>query len=312
MKSLCLAALTAALFAMPTLAQERPPGPPSAPRLGPPARPQPLSPAQAETAWTIEASGVARELALQSEQAEQLAAAYKQARKSLHEAAESMRPERPERPEGGEPGERGGRGRFRGDRPDAGARMELLESERAKLHAALSQFLGAEQVEQAMVPLGAFSPQWDRMVLAISDMKLDTERSEAALKSIQQYVVALGALRGNPDRQTSRQQLLAARETLRDGLALVLTEEQMKSLQPAMRSGRRGGFGGRGGESPADMLATLDANGDGKIEKSEVPERMQERLFERFDANGDGVIVLEELEIMGDGGPPDRPLPLEL
>ena len=62
------------------------------------------------------------------------------------------------------------------------------------------------------------------------------------------------------------------------------------------RSGGRGGGGdaqrGRGGDDP---LAVMDANGDGKIELDEAPERMKER-FAMYDTDGDGAIAGEELE----------------
>lgn len=69
--------------------------------------------------------------------------------------------------------------------------------------------------------------------------------------------------------------------------------------------GRGEGEGGRGGgdEAPAaapsadELTATLmmfDANHDGKLEKSEVPERMQ-GLFERGDTNHDGILTRDEI-----------------
>ena len=39
----------------------------------------------------------------------------------------------------------------------------------------------------------------------------------------------------------------------------------------------------------------LDENGDGKVTKEELPERMQ-RVLQRGDANGDGAIDREEAE----------------
>jgi len=41
------------------------------------------------------------------------------------------------------------------------------------------------------------------------------------------------------------------------------------------------------------FIQRFDRNGDGRIEKNELPERMR-RFFERVDANGDGFITLEE------------------
>ena len=65
----------------------------------------------------------------------------------------------------------------------------------------------------------------------------------------------------------------------------------------------RGGGEGVGDEPPAEapsaadltsMLMAFDANHDGKLEKSEVPERMQ-GIFERGDANHDGVLTKDEI-----------------
>lgn len=63
-------------------------------------------------------------------------------------------------------------------------------------------------------------------------------------------------------------------------------------------------FGPRGRESgaqaPDDMVNTLlsfDKNSDGKLEKSEVPERMQ-GLFARGDQNNDGTLSSDELKAL--------------
>ena len=53
---------------------------------------------------------------------------------------------------------------------------------------------------------------------------------------------------------------------------------------------------------PNRLIARLrasDKDGDGKISKSEVPERLQ-RLFNRIDANGDGFIDADELDKLAD------------
>ena len=60
------------------------------------------------------------------------------------------------------------------------------------------------------------------------------------------------------------------------------------------RGGQGGPGGGRGGNF-VEFLMRNDKDGDGKISKSELPERMQ-RMFERADSNGDGVIDRQEAE----------------
>ncbi|MEE9131493.1 MAG: PDZ domain-containing protein [Phycisphaerales bacterium] len=77
---------------------------------------------------------------------------------------------------------------------------------------------------------------------------------------------------------------------------------------PARNRDRRQGQG----RSLAGMLQRLDANGDGKIQKSEAPQRMAQ-FFDRLDSNGDGELDEDELKAMSDrmrggrrGPPPQR------
>jgi Ca2+-binding EF-hand superfamily protein len=61
--------------------------------------------------------------------------------------------------------------------------------------------------------------------------------------------------------------------------------------------GRRGPEGEAGGNVVEEMVKTLmafDANGDGKLSKSELPERMQ-GLFDRADENKDGFLTADEI-----------------
>jgi len=78
---------------------------------------------------------------------------------------------------------------------------------------------------------------------------------------------------------------------------------------PALAARGRGEGRGRGGSgvgdeppaappTPDEMTATLmafDRNRDGKLVKAEVPERMQ-GMFERADANHDGVLTADEIK----------------
>ena len=60
--------------------------------------------------------------------------------------------------------------------------------------------------------------------------------------------------------------------------------------------GRRGeGRGMRGFGDPARTIERFDENGDGKIAKSELPERMAERVM-AADLDADGFVTLEELK----------------
>ena len=61
-------------------------------------------------------------------------------------------------------------------------------------------------------------------------------------------------------------------------------------------AGRRGGrFGGRGPEAMVHRIRGWDANDDGLVARSEVPEEMRDR-FDRMDENGDGVLEADEIE----------------
>jgi Ca2+-binding EF-hand superfamily protein len=75
--------------------------------------------------------------------------------------------------------------------------------------------------------------------------------------------------------------------------------------RPAIPDGRGRGWpgGGRGGaedgagnvvEDTVKTLMAFDANGDGKLSKSELPERFQ-RIFDRGDENKDGFLTPEEI-----------------
>jgi hypothetical protein len=75
------------------------------------------------------------------------------------------------------------------------------------------------------------------------------------------------------------------------------------------RGGGREGFGGRGmGRGPggpgslndlAAMIMGFDADGDGRVTRAELPERMRQR-FERMDDNGDGAIDAEEAQAVAE------------
>ncbi len=78
--------------------------------------------------------------------------------------------------------------------------------------------------------------------------------------------------------------------------------------QPGGGGGQPGGPGGNfDPQQFIDRLMSGDANGDGKLARSEVPPQFAERNFDRFDANTDGFIDRAELEagsanLRGPGG----------
>lgn len=68
--------------------------------------------------------------------------------------------------------------------------------------------------------------------------------------------------------------------------------------------GGRGGFGGgrgSGGEDMANRLMEFDADKDGELSKTELPERMQ-GLLERGDTNENGTLSRDEIVEMSQGG----------
>jgi hypothetical protein len=65
--------------------------------------------------------------------------------------------------------------------------------------------------------------------------------------------------------------------------------------QPPGKKGKKGGPGQRlTTEQIVERILSFDKNGDGKLTKDELPERMQ-YLFEKGDANKDGVLDKEEI-----------------
>ncbi|MGC4053174.1 MAG: EF-hand domain-containing protein [Paludibaculum sp.] len=112
----------------------------------------------------------------------------------------------------------------------------------------------------------------------------------------------LAALDADHDGTISAAELKAAPAVLKgldknsDGQ---LTQEE---LRPAFGRGGPEGRGGGPGETQApsadELVKTLmafDKDGDGKLSKAELPERMQ-GLFERSDADKDGYLTVEELK----------------
>ena len=64
---------------------------------------------------------------------------------------------------------------------------------------------------------------------------------------------------------------------------------------PRQRGGQRPRQGPGGRRDPEAMLR-FDRNGDGKVDKTEIPERFRDRLLSRFDKNQDGVIDATEMK----------------
>lgn len=61
---------------------------------------------------------------------------------------------------------------------------------------------------------------------------------------------------------------------------------------------RRGGRGSRGFDADRfiERMMSYDENEDGKLSKDELPERLAERMFDRLDADGDGLLDDNEMK----------------
>ena len=85
------------------------------------------------------------------------------------------------------------------------------------------------------------------------------------------------------------------------GVSLLAALSTAAMAQPGGGGGGGGGGrggGGRPGGDPSmfiDRMMEMDANGDGKLSRDEVPEQFGARLFEG-DANADGFLTREELQ----------------
>ncbi len=85
-------------------------------------------------------------------------------------------------------------------------------------------------------------------------------------------------------------------DTNADGL---LEEDELQNELRNMRAVMRGGGGPLGGGDPVVRLLQFDLDGDGRVTRGEVPDRMG-RILDRFDTNGDDVLDERELQVMAD------------
>ncbi len=226
--------------ALPAIAQDEPPKranvrpmrPEGGPAVAQPRRAAALTPEQAEAAWKLEATGVARRLGVEEAKTADVVKAYVEARKSHDAASEKLREER--RAGGGG----GGRGA-----EFLTAMQDLAAAERAKLEKSLAAVLSADQASKAAASLGTFHRPWDQMVHIISGFGLDTQKQQQALNAIEEYVVAQTGMMSQRGPDADREAIAAAsreaRNQLSDELKGILTEEQFGQIQAALGAGAR-------------------------------------------------------------------------
>lgn len=100
-------------------------------------------------------------------------------------------------------------------------------------------------------------------------------------------------------------------------LACMLSATSMASAQQPPPGGKQGSSKSGDGQGLVARMMAFDKNGDGKLTKDEITDERLLRLFERADANKDGIVTKEELETLaaqeekanvrqGPGGPGGR------
>ncbi len=164
---------------------------------------------------------------------------------------------------------------FAGARGPAGFRPDELED--------------AIVAELDRIKKGASSGGVEGVLLAALDTDDDGSLSE---EEMVRAFLSLRKLDKNKDGQLTPDEMAPARsEEERD---------RPRRFRSRREGGDRPGFGGRGrgrgrgfGGPSAATFRDMDANGDGKLSKDELPEFMQSR-WDSMDTNGDGFVDKEE------------------
>lgn len=177
-----------------------------------------------------QAQAVAASLTLDAEKSGKLAEAYSAARKA---AAAN-------RPEGG-----GGRG-------DWEAMLKAQEENRAKMQESFKAFLDEAQAKEAAAILGGNARQWDRLVAVILGFGLEEAKQAEALGHTVAYVKASVKARednaGAGNFEGVRTAMAAAKKTLDDAIAPLLSDAQKTEWTEKTSRGPRGGGRERRGE----------------------------------------------------------------
>lgn len=198
-----------------------------------------ISPEDAAKAWNVQANSVAKALALEEADANKLVEVYEAARKSQGEAMREAMSGGP----GGDPMER-----FQ--------TMRDLNAKHAEgLKSSLTEAIGDESAAKAVETLAAFDRQSDGMTVALAAMGLEDAKLSDAMAHVATYASGLSKATEEAFASMSMDKMRSAREALKtdldDGLAKILSGEQLATWKEATtfrgRGGRGGGpLGGRG------------------------------------------------------------------
>ena len=159
--------------------------------------------------------------------------------------------------EGGKNGQPGGE-RPRRERAPGGPGGEgrpggQMSPEKAK--AAWGAQVAADKAASAVAVLGTFNRQYDVMTDALVGLKLEAGKQQQAMEVVERFVAAQEKARpaagGEGDREGAREAMTAARNSMREEMAKVLSADEMKKFEetlPGARGrGQGGGEGGKGG-----------------------------------------------------------------
>ena len=219
-----------------------------------------LAPEKVKAAWELEVKHLAQGLGMNEEQTKSAVAAYIDVREKHAQAVQQLMAQMRENP--ADP-----------NATDQDAQREAMQkafedlnkSDREKLRAELAKSMTSEQVDKAIVPLGAFNPNWDLMVSTVAGFNLDQAKNKQAMDAIQTYITEIAKSSGETEPDARRTATQQARTKLTDSVKPILSQEQFGQFertiggmrggmrgpnaggQPRGRPGAEGGRGGRGG-----------------------------------------------------------------
>lgn len=292
--------LCLAFAATPALAQEKDPVQDDQPRLN-----RKISLEDREAAWNLEALGYSHNLKLSEEASAQVVRAYTSSRVRLQEAFSTAA-------RGGDGDSPGRKGPAMGGNT-ALMLSQLMNKERMKLLENLRPALAGTQLEHAMLTLGSFSNDWDRMTHAITGFEFSREKTFVVLSPIEDFIAGMSeTLYRSGSREEMQQQMQALRTELIMSMSNLLDEAQRKTFrqvvdavkirgwQNTSRSSRRKGAKRDSSSEPKPnllprKLARYDTNGDGKLTREELPEHLH-NLLDQLDTNKDDILDTEEMK----------------